>query len=296
MTTTTRTALVALAVLAVPPGVAAQRRPPPSAGDVLHMFDGGEALNRAGNEALNLLRQVNGRGEPVPRTAAEIRTLVEGLVEIALASCDDNRCTGPAQARWALVSATWRSGVYVDGLAAVSAGDGYLTADDVRGEPVLEAFDALVRIYETLAARALANGGDDPFMEAAWRYHEARVRDPNGPRTTAEHSQLYGSLRDVFDADPAPGGRGWAYALALFERSKPPCKEGDGSPGPPECATGPGSAWCAAGDLLHQSETSKALSGMRPWPGPNPDLWKRRCGRPSDGSSSPWNFFADWRR
>ena len=276
MTTTTRVVLVALAVLAVPSAVAAQRRPPPSVGDVLQMFEGGEALNRAGEEASRLLRQVNG-----PRTEAEIRTLVEGLVEIALAPCAEDLCTGPNAASNVLVYAVWRPGVYVDGL-------GY--NDDVRGEPVPGAFDALVRIYETQVARALAGEGDDPFMEAAWRDHEARA--PDGRSTTREHSQLYGSLSDVFAADPAPGGRGWEFVLALFERRKPPCREGDGPPGPPDCTEGPGSAWCATGDLLHQS-----LYGVRPWPGPNPDLWKRRCQRDGrTGGSYPWNRFSDWRR
>lgn len=280
MTTTTRTALVALAVLAVPSALAAQRMPPPTADDVLQMFDGGAALNRAGDEAHYLLRQVNGRGESVPQTEAEIRTLVENLVEIAL----DPDHPAATQASRALVYAAWRPGVYVDGL-------GY--NDDVRGEPVPEAFDALVRIYETLEERALADGGDDPFMEAAWQYHEARVRNPDGPRPTDEIDGLHGSLWDIFHADPAPGGRGWEYVLALFERSQPPCKEGDGPPNPPDCTEGPGSAWCAAGHLLHQS----AIHWARPWPGPNPDLWKRRCQGPGGpGGPRPWNSFSDWRR
>ena len=278
MKTTTKTALVALAMLAVlPSAVAAQRRPPPSVGDVLAMFDGGAALNRAGEEARHLLRQVNRRGESEPRTDAEIRTLVEGLVEIAL----DPDAPGASDAGLALVQAAWRPGVYVDGL-------GYDVG--VRGEPVPGAFDALVRIYETRAARSLANGGEDPFMEAAWRYHEAW--DPDGP-PTFERGGLHGALRAVFAADPAPGGRGWEYVLALFERSDPPCKEGDGPPGPPDCTEGPGSVWCVAGDLLHHS----ILYGARPWPGPNPDLWKRRCrGMGGPGGGEPWNSGLVWRR
>ena len=285
MKTTTRITLLVLAVLAVPSAAAGQRRPPPSVGDMLAMFDGGEALNRAGKEARYLLRPVNGRGESVPRTEAEIQTLVEGLVEIALAPCADHRrCSGQRKASSALVHAAWRPGVYVDGL-------GYTPADDDRGEPVPGAFGALVRIYEARAERALAAGGDDPFMEAEWRDHEARVRD--GPRSMDEIRGLHGSLRDVFAADPAPSGRGWEYVLALFERSQPPCKEGDGLPGPPDCTQGPGSAWCAAGDLLHHS----LLHGARPWPGPNPDLWKRRCQGPGGpGGPYPWNADSDWRR
>ena len=59
----------------------------------------------------------------------------------------------------------WRPGVYVSD--PEGSGQHILTADDIRGVPVPEAFDALVRIYETLAERALAEGGDDPFLEAA---------------------------------------------------------------------------------------------------------------------------------
>ena len=159
-------------------------------------------------------------------------------------------------------------------------GSGYLDADDLQGVPVPEAFDALVRIHETLAARALAEGGDDPFLEAARRDHAHKT--PDGHQTTFEHQQLFGSLKHVFRADMAPGGRGWAYLLALFERSKPPCREAEG---PPDCATGHlGSAWCAAGYLLHQNAFNRSLSGVRPWPGPNQDQWERRC-----RDNRPWN-------
>ena len=273
-----RITLAALAALAMPPAVgAAQLRKPPTADEVLERFAAGNDLNRARNEAVRLLRHKDG-----PGTAEEIGAVIEALVEMALSRCADFLCNGPAEAGTALVFAAWRPGVYVDGT-------GYLTAADLGGVPVPEAFDALVGIYETLAERALADGGDDPFLEAAWRDHEGRT--PDGHNTTYEVSQLYRSLRNVFDADPAPGGRGWAYALALFEQSTPPCREGHGPPEPPDCTVGPGSAWCAAGDLLHQSATNRDLAGARPWPGPNQDLWEWRCrGRAS------WNVYSDWRR
>lgn len=283
MTTTTRIALVGLAALAVPSGAAAQRRPPPTVGEVLQMFADGKDLNRARNDAAALLTQVDGRRDH-PRTAKEIGALIEGLVEAALAACAEGLCSGPRAARNALVSAAWRPGVYVDGI-------GY--SGDRRGVPVPEAFDALVRIYETLAARSLAEGGGDPFMETAWRDLEAKR--PDGHHTTFEHSQLYGSLRDVFVVDPAPGGRGREYVLAVFERSKPPCKEDDGPPDPPDCTAGPGSAWCAAGNLLHPN----GLSDGRPWPGPNRDLWDRRCATSPLGGRAgyAWNYwFVEWRR
>ena len=270
---TTRIALAALAVLLMPATVAAQG-PPGTVEDVLRRFAGENDLNRAKNDAGSLLRQVHG-----PVTAAEIAALIDGLVEIALApgACASFLCTGPSQAGSALRYAAKRPGVYVDNI-------GYLTADDLRGVPVPEAFDAMVTIYETLAERALADGGDDPFLEAArWdRAHEG----PNRTPTTFVESRLYRSLSNVFHADLAPDGRGWRYALALFERSRPPCKY-DGPPEPPDCMVGPGSAWCAAGSLLHEG----MIVAARPWPGPDQDLWERRC-----YNGHPWNrFHADWR-
>ncbi len=263
---TTRIALVALAVLLMPAAVAAQG-PPGTVDDVLRRFAAGEDLNRAKNDAGSLLRQVHG-----PVTADEIAALIDGLVEIALApgACANFLCNGPSEAGSALLYAAWRPGVYVDDI-------GYRTADDLRGVPVPEAFGALVRIYETLAERALAGGGDDPFLEAA-RWDHAHKR-PDGHPTTFVESRLYRALSHVFHADLAPDGRGWRYALALFERSRPPCRKYDGPPEPPDCMVGPGSAWCAAGSLLHEGIIVRA----RPWPGPDQDLWERRCylGRPS---------------
>ena len=266
-----RTTLAGLVVLLAVPATVAAQEPPTTVDDVLQRLAAGndsEALNRAGNDATRLLRQEHG-----PMTAEEIGTLVEGLVKMALApnACADFLCAdGPSEAGFALRFAARRPGVYVDGF-------GYRDADDLRGVPVPEVFDGLVRIYETLAARAIANGGDDPFLEAAWRDEEA----------AGGHSwRLYRSLSHVFRADLAPDGRGWAYALALFERSRPPCKEYDGPPEAPDCTVGPGSAWCAAGDLLRQT----AMMEARPWPGPDQDLWERRC-----DSGRPWNRFSDWR-
>lgn len=263
-----RIALAVLAVtLAVPAAIAAQERP--TVDDALQRFAAREDLNKAHNDAASLLRQVHG-----PMTTEEIGALIEGLVEMALASkaCANYLCSAADAVGSALRFAVWRPGTYVDA-------SGYLDADDLLGVPLPEAFDALVRIYETLAARALAEGGDDPFLEAARRDHAHRT--PDGFQTTFEHTRLDGALRHVFSADMAPGGRGWAYVLALFERSKPPCREGEG---PPDCATGRlGSAWCAAGFHLHENAFT-SLRGVRPWPGPDQDRWERRC-----VFGKPWN-------
>ena len=278
---TTRIALAALAVLLTPATVAAQG-PPGTGEDVLRRFaeEDFKTLNRAKNDAVRLLRQEHG-----PVTAAEIAALIEGLVEIALASDAHYRNShSPRQALSALRSAARRPGHYVDRLGYLSDLPDSPDSLRTRGVPVPEAFDALVRIYETFAARALADGGDDPFLEAARRDHKRRR--PDGRWTTFEESRLHSALSHVFHAGLAPDGRGWRYTLALFERSRPPCKERDGTPEPPDCTVGPGSAWCAAGELLHE----ETLGGARPWPGPDQDLWKRRC-----SGSSPWNRFWDWR-
>ena len=279
---TTRIALVALAVLAaVPATTPAQERP--TVDGVLERFAAAgeedfDSLNKAGNDARSLLRQVDG---PLP--AEEIEALIEGLVEIALApdahtACAYSTCASARRAGSVLMSAVWRPGVYVpEGTDKQIP----LPADynDIQGVPVPEAFDALVRIYETLAERALAEGGDDPFLEAARRDHAHR--SPDGHATTFEHWRLFTALLHIVNADLSPDGRGWAYVLGVFERSKPPCRERAGPPNPPDCTTGLlGSAWCAAGRLLHRT----TLGEPRPWPAPDRDLWEHRC-----GGERPWN-------
>lgn len=250
-----RMALTAMAVLLVVPAPTPAQEPPTVDG-VLQRFAAGEDLNRAGSDAGSLLRQVRG-----PTAVEDIEALIEGLVEVALAPdvCANFLCSAATRARSALRYAVRRPGTYVD-----VDGGGYLDAGDIRGVPVPEAFDALVLIYETLAARALAEGGDDPFLEAARGDHAHRT--PDGHRTTFEHPRLRGSLRDVFHADMAPGGRGWAYVLALFERGKPPCREREG---PPDCTTGrlarPG-----ARRATFCTRTKTAGSSRARGPGPDP--------------------------
>ena len=277
-----RIAPVALAVLlAAPVTTPAQERP--TVDDVLRrLADAGEtdfeALNEARNDAGDLLRQKHG---PLP--AEEIEALIEGLVEIALApdahsACAHTTCPSARNASSVLRFAVWRPGVYV-GDPEGTGKQIPLPADynDLHGVPVPEAFDALVRIYETLVERALAEGGGDPFLEAARR--DEAIPTPHG----YEHMRLFGVLRDIIAADLSPEGRGWAYVLGVYERSKPPCRERDGAPNPPDCATGRlGSAWCAAGDLLHETMLGEPM----PWPAPDRALWERRC-----GGIRPWNRY-----
>ena len=261
-----RIAALAVAALVLPMATgAAQERP--TVEDVLLRLTSGE--RNAGDAAADLLRQVHG-----PMTADEIAVLIDALVEMTLA-VDIGQWPNSevSDASWALVYAAQHPGSYVEHSEYVGVREYPRPGESVPG-----AFDALVRIYETRVARALATGGDDPFMEAAFR-DEASSRTPTGGRTTFEGLQLNSALRYLFGADLGPDGRGWAYVLALFERSNPPCKEYDGAPEPPDCTIGPGSTWCAAGRLLHMTPMGDA----RPWPGPDPDLWGRRCGDWSNG-------------
>jgi len=282
LTMVLRIALVLAVLLAVPEATQAQERP--AVGGVLQRFatvgeTDFEALNDIRNDATDLLRQVDG---PLP--AEEIGALIEGLVEIALTpdahtACAYSTCPSASTAGSVLTFAVWRSGVYASDPETGKLIPLPAEYDDTRGVPVPEAFDALVLIYETLAERALAEGGDDPFLEAA-RRDDANTT-PDGYLNRFEESRMYSALRHVIGADLSPDGRGWAYVLALYERSKPPCRERDGPPNPPDCSTGRlGSAWCAAGRLLHET----MLGDPMPWPAPDRKLWERRC-----GGSTPWN-------
>ncbi|WP_420635315.1 hypothetical protein [Candidatus Palauibacter sp.] len=101
---------------------------------------------------------------------------------------------------------------------------------DGDGTPHAGSFDALVRIYETVVARELADGGTDP-VEALRR----RGR-PGG-----HWLQLKNALRSIFQADME--GRGADYVLAVVAASEPPNIE-DVWP------MRPGSLWCEAADIV----------------------------------------------
>ena len=135
--------------------------------------------------AVALLREEHG-----PRTQAEQEALVDALVDILL------------------IDAEYSSDEYlVRSKAYATLSTAQRNASYLRGTPYPEAFDALVRVYETRAARVLAGGGDDPFREA---YR-------TGPSLAA--SGLLGALIRVYSADPE--GRGRDYVRALFEASEP---------------------------------------------------------------------------
>ena len=132
----------------------------------------------------SVLRQVHGA-----RSAAELAAVTDALVDILLA--DTEFLSDEDHARRAAYVA----------LAGAARERG-------EGTPYPAAFDALVRVYETRAARALADGGDDPFLEVHRR----------GTRIAAEGLGM--ALLDIFRADPE--GRGRDYLLDLFAASEPP--------------------------------------------------------------------------
>ena len=165
-----RIAALAVAALVLPMATgAAQERP--TAEDVLLRLASGEdsAVRDAGDDATDLLRQVHG-----PMTAEEIAVLIDALVEVTLA-VDIGHL-------WPNSEVT-RAGLWFTPPSIPGRMWNTRNTSESRyprpGESVPGAFDALVQIYETRVARALASGGDDPFMEAAFR-DEASSRTPTG--------------------------------------------------------------------------------------------------------------------
>ena len=141
------------------------------------------------------------RGEHGPRPQAEREALVEALVDMAMVDAESSSREHRLRSR--AYSALARA---------------QRDASHLGGTPYPEAFDALVRLYETRAARLLAGSGEDPFREA----YRA------GPHVAA--AGLVIALGRVYRADP--DGRGRDYVRALFEASEPfpppVCRRGAG--------------------------------------------------------------------
>ena len=161
----------------------------PTAHEALRALRGDSALPH-GPVPENSLVVALLRGEHGSRPRAEREVLVEALVDMTL------------------IDAEFSSREHLLRSRAYSAlMDAQGNASHLGGTPYPEAFDALVRVYETRAARLLAGGGEDPFREA----HRA------GPYVAAEGLAI--ALGRVYRADPE--GRGRDYVRALFEASEP---------------------------------------------------------------------------
>ena len=136
--------------------------------------------------ALSVLRQVHGARSP-----GELAALTDALVDILLADTE---------------FATEEQRIQFEASSALRGAS--REREGGKGTPYPAAFDALVRVYETRAARALADGGDDPFLEIHRR----------GTRAAAEGLGM--ALLRIYRADPE--GRGRDYLLDLFAASEPP--------------------------------------------------------------------------
>ncbi len=180
---------------------------PPTPKDALRALHGGSS-----DPALAVLRQVF-----EPRPPEELDQFARALADVILTSdpadypADDYRVA--REARWALR---------------------YAAQQHDEGTPYDGAYDQLVRIYETLVARALENGGTDPFKELD------RLESELGGRP--RYAQLSMVLYSIFAADSER--RGADYVVALIEASEPPELGEYNAPAP--------TLWCNAVDALYQ--------------------------------------------
>lgn len=162
-----------------------------------------------------VLRQVH-----EPRSQGELDALAGALAEIILeADAPEDRDTK----------------VYEEALGALFAAA--VRDPEVPGTPHDGSFEAVVRVYETLAERALADGGTDPLAETPRVDRDAR----NGlGSVNPGYHRLTRALRAIYRVRPHT--EGGDYLLALFEAAEPP---------EPYTHNGPvASVWCEAGELL----------------------------------------------
>ena len=166
---------------------------PPTPADALAVFRGEPGVRLPigwdrGDPALAVLRQ-----EYEFRPAAELDALANALADLILASDSEPEHMSDEYylQRDAFKTLRW----------AVWSG---------RGTPHPGSFDALVRVYETLAARALAGGGTDPIVEL-------RRERPGGLLRVSS------ALWSIFSADMR--GRGADYLLAIVAAAEPPNPE-----------------------------------------------------------------------
>lgn len=191
-----------------------------------------------------VLRQVHD-----PRSPGELDALADALAEILVATAAEDR----------------RSKVYREAQGALYAAA--VRNPEAPGTTHDGSFEAMVRVYETLAARALANGGTDPFEETPRVDRAAR----NGRGSVnPEYPQLRIALGRIYSV--RPDTEGGDYVLALFRAAEPP---------EPYTRNGyVASLWCEAGDLLRPPSRVWQLPDGRLEEEPVPD--PERPGRMSE--------------
>ena len=193
----------------------------PTAADVLPLLrDPGGMDRTAAWAARSLLRQRLG-----PQPPEEMDEVAGALADIVLAG-DPVYDSEEYDYQWAVIS-TLR--VAAD--------------EEIPGTPHEGSFNSLVRIYETLAARALAGGGTDPFEE---------LQRPARRTTDGSYMRLHSVLRAIYHASPA--GRGGDYVLALFEAAEPPERL--------EYTGAATVVWCEAVRLLREGGLSDRMSEL----------------------------------
>ncbi|WP_419950116.1 hypothetical protein [Candidatus Palauibacter sp.] len=155
--------------------------------------------------ALAVLRQ-----EYESRPAAELDALANELADLILATDPEHQTE-----EYHLQSDAFRVLT-----SAARGGEG--------DPPHAGSFDALVRVYETIAAEALAGGGTDPAVELR------RRRPADGTL------RLSSAITSIYQADRT--GRGADYLLAVIAASDAPTIE--------DWLTGWQSLWCMAANVV----------------------------------------------
>lgn len=151
---------------------------------------------------------------------------------------------------------------------------------EAPGTPHDGSFAAMVRVYETLAARALADGGTDPFEETPRVDLDAR----NGlGSSNPEYLQLGKALRSIYRVRPRT--EGGDYVLALFRAAEPP---------KPYTHNGyVASVWCMAGELLRGPSSVLQFPDGRLEEVPEPDpKWPGRMSELPEIAQDPREFLS----
>ena len=225
--------------------------------DALRVLREDSGVRRPSRVAEAVLRQVH-----EPRHLGELDALAGALAEILVATAAEDR----------------RSKVYMEADGALYAAA--IRDPEVPGTPHDGSFEALVRVYETLAARALGNGGTDPFEETPRVDRDAR--DGLGS-VNPEYDRLREALGSIYRV--RPDTEGGDYVLALFRAAEPP---------EPYAHNGNvASLWCEAGDLLRGPSSVRRLPDGRleEEPVPNP-RWPGRMSELPEIARDPREYLS----